>query len=168
MALDKKGALATFDALTFFMIALIVSLVITVAVMEARDTQDLRQTRQRMDETAYSLSVIVQYSIRVCTFTNSTEASFVLKDRTVLNLLCFCLTNLELNLSYGTGNIKDAIDNELMDVLNGNYQLMAFSRNQNITVPDAVPPSKEIITTSLTAPASEDLGGEVRIVLAIW
>jgi hypothetical protein len=165
--MDKKGALATFDAITFFMIATIASMVITLAVMESSDTQDLRETRYDMDETTYSLSVILQYSIKSAYYTNETGANITLEEKSILNLIDFILTNRELNRNYNTSDIEGAIEREIRGVMASSFCITASSRNHDLAIPEINPP-QDIISTSVTAPASEDLGGTITITLCTW
>ncbi len=166
--MDKKGVLATFDALTFFMVALIVSVVITTAVLKSREVTDLEQTRQDIDETAYSLSVIIQYSIRSCYYINETGVKIDLEDKTILNLIGLILINKELDRGYNTTNIADTIEKEIDGVLDRDFRLQADSRSNSTLIPDAFVPEGTVITTSLHAPASEDLGGSITLVLSTW
>ena len=148
--------------MTFFVIALVISVVITTAVIKVREVDDLRETRVSIDENASTLSVILQYSISSCTYRTANGTEVTLEHRSVLSLLEFCLTNLELNLSHNTTDIGKKVRQELDGVLGNSYLLKADSANFNITI-GFDRPVKEKTVTSLVSPASSDLGGKIRI-----
>jgi len=164
--MNIKGALATFDALTFFMLATVIAMVITVAVMKTQGTEDLKDIRQDMDESTYSLSVILQYNIESVYYKTSSEEMFTLEDMTVLGLLDFILTNKELGHGHNTANMEHAIEQELGNVLSFKFRLTASSQDHQISIPDINTP-QDVISTSVSSPATEDLGS-ITIVLTTW
>lgn len=164
--MNKKGVLATFDALTFFMLAIVISLVITVAVMKTQGTEDLKDARQDMDESTYSLSVILQYGIESTSYKTRGGEMVTLEDMTVLNLLDFILTNKELGHGHNTASMENAIEQEIDGVLSFRFRLTASSDNHEVAIPDIETP-RDVITTSVSSPASGDLGS-ITVVLWTW
>jgi hypothetical protein len=162
--LDKCGILAIYDAVLFFMVVGIASMVITVAVMGSSDVDDLEQARRDIDRTSTSLPVILQYSIRTVSYQNETGAKCVLEDKTILNLLDFMLTNMLLNRSCNTANIPLVINMEIARVVQGGFELRAEAQNETVTISRSERPL-DCIATSVTAPGSETLG---VITVSFW
>jgi hypothetical protein len=161
---DKKGLLAIYDAVIFFMVAGIASMVITVAVMGSSDVDEMEEARRDIDRTSTSLPVILQYSIRAVNYQNETGAKCVLEDKTILNLLDFLLTNLLQNRSYDTANIPLVINMEIARVVHGGFELRAEANNETVAVQWGARPL-DCIATSVTAPGSEALG---VITVSFW
>lgn len=164
--LDKKGILAIYDAVIFFMVVGIASTVITVAVMGSSDVDDLEKARRDIDRTSTSLPVILQYSISTVCYQNETGAWCVLRDKTVLNLLDFILINHVLNRSYVTAGIPGQIALEIKHVISGGFELKAEAQNETVKVTKGVRPM-DCIATSVTAPGSETLG-VITISFCTW
>jgi len=155
--LDRNGILAVYDAVIFFMVVGIASMVITVAVMGSSQVDDLEEARRDIDRTSTSLPVILQYSIRSVSYLDADGASHTLEDKSILNLLDLILTNIALNRSYQTGNIVIGIRMEIARVQFGGFELMASAQNGTVEITSGDRP-QDMVATSLTAPGSETLG----------
>jgi hypothetical protein len=164
--LDKKGILAIYDAVIFFMVVGIASMVITVAVMGSSDVDDMEKARRDIDRISTSLPVILQYSISTVCYQNETGAWCVLRDRTVLNLLDFILVNQILNRSYVTAGIPNLLGQEIRRVIMGGFELKAEAQNETVTITRGIQPM-DCIATSITAPGSE-IFGVITISFCTW
>lgn len=161
---DRKAILAIYDAVIFFMVVGIASMVITVAVMGSSDVDDMEKARRDIDRTSTSLPVILQYSLRSVSFQNETGAWCALEDKTVLNLIDFILTNEVLNRSYITAGIPIFIGQEIARVIVGGFEFRAEAQNETVTISKGERPL-DCIATSVTAPGSQTLG---VITVSFW